>query len=211
MAPIELRADSGAQVWGAAFLQADLSKTVPRLHLWLDLQPRYGGTGAVTLVRPGLGLQLAEGLILHAGYAWVARWPEQAPSVHEHRLWEQLFFTRRFEETWDLLLRARLEQRFVTSGDDVGLRFRFMARGAWWLERDGPLALVLWDELFLGLGATDWGASSGFDQNRLFLGLAIRGLARTRFELGYLNLYLRRPGAEDRVDHVASFNLFASF
>lgn len=205
------RADSGAQVWGAAFLQADLTGLAPRLYAWLDLQPRSGATGAVTLVRPGLGLQLADGLILHAGYAWIARWPEEGASVHEHRLWQQLFFTRTVGEVWDVLLRPRLEQRFAADGGAVALRFRLMARAAWWLERDGPLALVLWDELFLGFSDTEWGAVGGFDQNRLFIGFAVRGLGRSRFELGYLNLYLGRGSAEDRLDHVASFNLFASF
>lgn len=207
----ELRAESGAQVWGAVFLQAKLSEVVPGLHAWLDLQPRHGAGGAVTLVRPGLGLQLTDGLILHAGYAWVARWPEAEPDVHEHRIWQQLLFTHTAGETWDLLLRPRFEQRLSARGGAVGLRLRFMARAAWWLERDGPLALVAWDEVFLGFNQTDWGNLGGFDQNRLFLGVAIRGVHRSRFELGYLNLYLGRGAAEDRVDHVASLNLFASF
>lgn len=205
--------ESAAQVWGATFLQANLSEQVPRLHLWLDLHARHGGAAATTLVRPALGLQLFDGVVLHAGYAWVARFPDAAlPEVHEHRIWEQLLITHSAQETgFDLLLRARLEQRVLATGGTMAHRLRTMLRVGWWPDREGAVLWVLWDEAFFGIQGSDWGATSGFDQNRLFAGFGIKGLAKTRFELGYLSLFLRRPSGEDRLDHVASFNLFANF
>lgn len=208
-----LATESAAQVWGATFLQANLTEQVPRLHLWLDLHARHGGAAATTLVRPALGLQLFDGVLLHAGYGWIARFPDAAlPEVHEHRIWEQLLVTHSAADTgFDLLLRARLEQRLLATGGDVAHRLRTMLRVGWWPEREGAWLFVLWDEAFFGLRGADWGATAGFDQNRLFVGVGVKGLAKTRFELGYLSLYLRRPSGEDRLDHVASLNLFANF
>ncbi|MBK6683613.1 MAG: DUF2490 domain-containing protein [Deltaproteobacteria bacterium] len=206
-------AESAAQVWGATFLQANLTEQVPRLHLWLDLQARHAGGAATTLVRPALGLQLFDGALLHVGYGWIARFPDaDLPEVHEHRIWEQLLFTHSVEATGlDLMMRVRLEQRLLATGGTVAHRLRTMLRAGWWPDREAALLFVLWDEAFLGIEGSDWGATSGFDQNRLFAGLGVKGLAQTRFELGYLSLYLRRSSGEDRLDHVASFNLFANF
>lgn len=210
-APRAARAESDGQVWGGLFLQAKLDPVVPRLAFWLDLQPRHGGAATTTLVRPGIGLRLIDGLVLHAGYAWIARWPDDGATTHEHRIWEQLLGNLSPEGTgFDLVGRVRLEQRFSAQGGSVAHRARVMARAGWWPDREGPILLVIWDEFFVGLSGAAWGPVSGFDQNRAFAGIGLKGLGPTRFELGYLNLYVHRDSGPDRDDHVASFNLFVT-
>ena len=69
------------------------------------------------------------------------------------------------------------------------------------------------DEAFFDFNDTDWGARAGFDQNRLFLGPQWRfdAAGRVKGEVGYLNRYARRDGAEDGMDHLVSINLLTRF
>ena len=108
--------------------------------------------------------------------------------------------------------RSRLEQRFLETGDDMGWRFRQLIR----LQKEcwscPPVMLVAWDEAFIHLNTTDWGAETGFDQNRLFVGFGLKRDPEShwRIEIGYLNQYIDRSGAPDLSNHILSFNLYRS-
>jgi hypothetical protein len=79
------------------------------------------------------------------------------------------------------------------------------------LRRASEYSLVMWNEAFVALNDTGWGQRSGFDQNRLFLGLAWQAWpGKLRLEGGYTNRWIVRPGA-DQVDHIAALNAFASW
>lgn len=72
------------------------------------------------------------------------------------------------------------------------------------------LSAIVWDEVFLNFNDTDWGAQSGFDQNRGFLGLGYVVTRRLRIEMGYLNQYI--DGATvDRLNHVFSTTVALTF
>lgn len=72
-----------------------------------------------------------------------------------------------------------------------------------------PVGIALWDEVFVGIEGATW-AKQGFDQNRVFLGLAVYAFEKLfRVEVGYLNVYLSRQ--QNRLDHVLSINFFVSF
>lgn len=107
------------------------------------------------------------------------------------------------------IVRARLEQR-VRPGPsrDVGLRGRVMLRAHARIPAEPRLVVVLWQELFVGLTATDWGQPLGVDQTRSFLGVGWQLRPDTaRLELGYTNVWAVRPGA-DAVAHVLAINGF---
>ena len=106
------------------------------------------------------------------GYAWVGTFVE-GPNRIEHRPWEQLQATFRFDDL-ALALRSRLEQRF--SEGELGWRPRQLVRLQQTLTPD--VAAVVWDEIFVGLNATSFGQPSGLDQNRLFVGPAWTPLPR---------------------------------
>lgn len=69
--------------------------------------------------------------------------------------------------------------------------------------------MVVWNEIFLGLGETDWGQPGGFDQNRLFVGPAFFLSSWARLEPGYLAVYIDRASG-DLLAHAFSVNLFLS-
>lgn len=103
--------------------------------------------------------------------------------------------------------RTRIEQRWLSSGSDLGWRLRQMVRAAVPLKQGGKVALIGSAEVFVALNDTDWGARSGFDRLRTFAGLELPLSGKSSVELGYLNQYAANATGPDRMDHVAAVNL----
>ena len=205
--------DTGA--WFAFFGRGDLPpEHGDRLKWWFDGHARFfddtDGFGQ-SIVRPGIGYALGESATLWAGYGWIRSSPAAAPDFDENRIWQQLTWSESLDQG-KLGFRSRLEQRFLETGDDVGWRFRQLV--SW--RRPIPCAekhgFVLWDEAFFHLNDTDWGAESGFDQNRLFVGIGLKRNpdSRWRVEVGYLNQHVDRRGPGNLTNHLLSVNVFRS-
>lgn len=62
-------------------------------------------------------------------------------------------------------------------------------------------------EPFFALRETDWGGSSGLRQNRFSLGVAWKLSDKTTLETGYMNAFVWVDNGEDRMNHLAVFNL----
>ena len=204
--------DSG--VWLALFARGDAGcEEDSQLKWWFDGHARFfddsGGFGQ-SILRPGLGYALSDSATVWAGYGWINTSPAAGPGFDEHRVWQQITWSKDFDPT-RLGLRSRLEQRFLETGSDTGWRFRQLVS----LRR--PLGcsrttLVAWDEVFIHLNDTDWGATGGFDQNRLFLGLGFKVDPSScyRVEVGYLNQFLDRPTTDDLSNHLVAINFYWS-
>jgi hypothetical protein len=192
--------------WTSVNLQVDLDAqpdTGPRL--WTDLHFRRTDANFVGIARPAFGWDVARGVGVYVGYGWIPTYGESTDDqlVNEHRVWEQLLLTKKLDAV-QLGLRPRFEQRVVAGEEGTGLRVRLWGRAA--VPVSDRISLVVTDEVFVGLVATDWSVA-GFDQNRLFVGPAfpIEGLGRVEF--GYMNTFvLRESGNTDL--HIASANLF---
>lgn len=203
--------DTGA--WLALFADGDIeSSRSESLKWWFDGQLRFldeaDGFGQ-SLVRPGIGWRLGGSAAIWAGYAWIHTSPGNSRDFDEHRLWQQV--------TWSdegcgasLGYRSRLEQRFLETGSDTGWRFRQLLAVRRPLGSTQHLTAVAWDEVFIHLNDTDWGADGGFDRNRAFLGLGFKHHPDSPFrvEVGYLNQYTDVSGRPDISDHLLSINLF---
>lgn len=212
--------DSGA--WFAFFGQGDLCDVEGcdealhpaggRLKWWFDGHLRLfddtDGFGQ-SIVRPGIGWALTENTALWAGYGWIETSPIAGDTFTEHRIWQQATWSDDYGDV-TLALRSRLEQRFLETGDDTGLRFRQLVRAQHNLPSSPRLTLVAWDEAFFHLNDTDWGAESGFDQNRAFVGFGFKHRPDSpwRTEIGYLNQYIDNPGGSDRQNHILSVNVY---
>ena len=194
------------QVWTAVLGSAKLSNRTTGASLWMDLHFRRSGANLTHIARPGIGWRWTPQLSTWVGYAWIPVDHDAGGTTHEHRAWQQLIL-KHSVGTLSLQARTRFEQRIRQDGDDVGFRARQFVRSGWQPTPDSRMGLVAWDELFVGMNDTDWGARSGFDQNRLFVGGFVKIEELGRLELGYLSLYVRRPG-QDLVGHVLATNLF---
>jgi len=209
-APAAAEDRSEFQSWNAIVSTVSFLPSKPSPALWFDTHARRGNKGTTLIVRPGVGVEYADWGSVWAGYAWVPVFnDEELDPAHEHRVWQQAIFQHRTESRLAFQSRTRFEQRFSEAGDDVGLRVRQLVRASWQPVEDNPLGIALWDEVFLGMNETDWGAPQGFDQNRLFLGPFLQVAPSVRIELGYLFTYVDRDAGNTSI-HALAVNLFLS-
>jgi hypothetical protein len=108
-----------------------------------------------------------------------------------------------------LSARSRLEQRFIEGTDNAAWRVRQLIRYQGPLRKNGSLAPIFWDEIFVHLNSNSR-VQSGFDQNRGFAGVGIRVSPKARVEIGYMNQFIN-GAQQDRMNHVLSVILNMAF
>ena len=180
-----------------------------RWHYWFDAQARYFDLGSGInqyLVRPGLGYELSDNLTAWAGYARFRTRNRSGDVVDENRFWQQLTWTAGHWKNGKISMRARLLQRSVSTGDDIGLVFRLSAKYVRPIGSRGNTSLILGIEPFVDLRDTDWGGDSGLVQNRTYIGIAWRASESLTIETGYMNQFVWSDSGEDRSNHVAVVN-----
>ncbi len=143
------------------------------------------------------------GIELSLGYRHVEDWDRNGRLPNEERLRQMILVPlgKGFSG------RLRFEQRFNSSGGEIGFRLRPR------LGFDTPLGhhglrLFATQEHFLNFNTTAWGQRSGYERMRNALGVSIPLGGQLRGEVGYLNQYrFGRDGRRDQMDHVATFTL----
>jgi hypothetical protein len=196
--------DSENGAWLSAILtgHVDGDSEENRWRWWLDGQYRFqnSATNATTvLLRPAVGYVVQPGLSLWAGYGWFGSDADGVGRIDENRLWQDLLWRPAVDGPLRVILRTRLEQRWLDTGDDAGWRFRQMLRLELPFALNGKLAMIGTNEVLIAMNDTDWGERSGLDQNRLFLGLGYSPGPDMSFDFTYFNLYVDRPLVEDLV------------
>lgn len=186
--------DVDTQQWTLFTVQKNLSD---RWIGYFEVQPRFGQdiSGVERLlVRPAIGYRLTPKLSLWQGYGWT---PLFEPGfADEHRAFQQLLYEDRIGET-AFTNRTRLEERFIEGAGGTAVRLRSMFRLAHPISADKKWAVVGYDEFFFNLNSTDNGPVSGFDQNRLFLGVSRQVNPQLRVETGYLMNHINVPRTSD--------------
>ena len=180
---------------------------------YAELQPRWREEGEKfdqLLLRPGIFYKLDAKSSVWFGYAKVVNHPDGKPTREENRLWQQYSYS--FDKIGSVAIqsRTRLEQRRLENASDTEHRLRQMIKLSMPLSFSPNVSAVVSDEYFVKLNNTDWGGKSGFDQNRLFLGLGYKFDNHTKLEAGYLNQYVN-TSTVDRMNHVLSTTVSYSF
>lgn len=150
------------------------------------------------------GYRFDEHHSVYVGYAFQYTTPPLArQDTTENRAWEQYTFAMP-TSAGKLQLRSRLEQRTVNIGPGASIRFREL------IGLNYPLnkfwSLIASNEAFINLNTVEWGPVGGFDQNRLFLGVGYQLNSMFRTEIGYMNQYIDRDLAYNRVFHLVNLN-----
>jgi hypothetical protein len=205
-------------IWFAGTAQGSLEILSPRLRnyrWWFDTQARQwsgGGTSDQVTIRTGLGYSIMDNTAVWLGYAWNTTSPKGKNRSNENRIWQQLTWSRQFRPV-RVSSRTRLEQRFLEIGDDTGWRFRQYLKLSYPLPFETRFSLVGYDEVFINMNRTDWGADRGFSQNRAFLGFgwSFDPNRRMSAEMGYLNQYVHKSSGDDEMSHILAINLFLNF
>jgi hypothetical protein len=207
VAPASAELEQAFAGWLAFTAQDDFGGASEKLDgviWWLDGQLRFRddvGGYSNTLIRPGLGWAFSEQGSLLAGYTYIHSTPVAGPSFNEHQAWQQFQWSEPsglFSRLW----RTRLEQRFRDGSDDVGVRLRQLFRTSIPIREGSSLSIVGHDEVFFHLNDTDWGAKTGFDQNRFFIGFGWQASKKIALELGYMNFYTDKATGPNQLDHI---------
>lgn len=178
-----------------------------RLRAFVEMQPRFGEDPQdgdfdvrALVARGALGWQVTEGWSLWAGYGYT---PVYDPDRDENRIFQQSQYDRKFGP-FHASHRLRLEQRFLEHESEASWRLRNQIRVTYPLPRWPSWSLVLADEVFVDLNTVDDGPESGFDQNRLFVGVSHQFTPHVRVEVDYLNQAVHSsPNKEDILRHSA--------
>ncbi|UIJ46724.1 DUF2490 domain-containing protein [Sphingomonas cannabina] len=150
---------------------------------------------------------VAKGVDLAFGYRHVEDWDHGHALPNEERLRQMVTVALGS----GFAVRARFEQRFNSSGNEVGFRVRPQLRFTRPLTRGG-LALFATHESYFNANTTRWGQRRGYERIRNAFGLSFPLLKALRADLGYLNqLRFGRRGARDRMDHAMTFAFNYSF
>ncbi|MCP3097327.1 DUF2490 domain-containing protein [Myxococcus sp. K15C18031901] len=196
---------SEAQFWYVLSAQGPIAE--PFLY-YLEAQPRVSKQDGRVIFRSAGGVRALHDLSFWLGYAWIPlwAWEEGNPSLRqgESRLFQQGLYTPKLGEL-KATVRARFEQRFLPGTTDVSLRTRLLLRGAYPMAFESRLSLIVWDEVFFHLNTVEGGPRTGFDMNRAFVGAGWKLGKHSALEVGYLNVYTRRPTKEtDQLIHTLS-------
>lgn len=175
------------------------------LVYFAEVQSRFGRDRAgldQMLIRPAIGMKLSDTITVYQGYAHVRTPRTGGGNTREHRSFQQLSWSLGQVLGRRASSRTRLEQRWLSTGDDMGWRLRQMLRLAVPIGGgDAGVAVLAYAEGFFALNDTDWGARSGFDRARGFAGLELPMAGKSTVEIGYLNQYANNRGRPDDVDH----------
>ena len=180
-----------------------------RWHYWFDAQARYFdlGSGANQwLARPGIGYAISDNVNGWVGYARFRARNSAGDVADENRYWQQIDWTAGRWNDGRISMRVRLEQRSISVGDDVGLVLRYRAKYVRPIGQNGSTSLIVAIEPFVDLRDTDWGGDSGLGQNRVLIGFGRRLSDQLSIEAGYMNQYIWRDNAENRVNHLGVLN-----
>lgn len=141
------------------------------------------------------------------GYAYNLAFTETHQTAHEQRLWEELGILIYAHNGLNIQERTRLEHRQFEHKGELATGVRQLIKVTYPLN--GNVKLSISDELYFNLNTTSR-LSSGFDQNRLFVGVLSPVTSNITLEVGYLNQYVNGLTA-DRVNHVLALSMTQSF
>lgn len=151
-----------------------------------------------------LGLRVADGVELGFGYRKVG-FHNANLAPNEDRVRQHVVWTR-----GPLQMRLRVDQRFLETGGEVGIRVRPQVRYNHRLRRPG-FALFVSHESFVLPNSTDWGQRRGYERMRNIAGVVLPVGRTVSADMGYLNQYrLGRDGARPQMEHALLLQLTIS-
>lgn len=213
---VNAETSSRTSAWLMSLSRIELTDSV---NGFVDIQPRFtmndtaGGKDSTLdtlLLRVALGYQITSNIGLYQGYAYI---PSYDPKNVEHRSFQELFIKQSLQGKGALAHRLRFEQRFIDNADETAYRLRYFSRYTHPLKRWHPnLSLAINEEVFINLNDADGGPQSGFNQNRLFVGLNYRVNPTLAYEVGYQNQIVNvKNNSNNIMNHILFFGLQTNF
>ncbi len=212
---VQAETETRTSTW---FMSLSRFQFAEHYRAFVDLQPRFtvndiqgGNDGSIDtlLMRGALGYQITPNIGLYQGYGLIPTYDRKRV---EHRSFQELLASQSFNNA-KLVHRVRFEQRFLEGVDDTSLRVRYFGRFTYPLTNiHDRLSLAVNEEVFIHVNDSDGGPQSGFNQNRLFLGINYRVSKMLAFDTGYQNQYINgQGGAADVMNHILFLGMLTNF
>lgn len=209
--------DRDTQFWAQTVLTTPINGPDQPFQLYLEYQARHSNDlsrNDISFLRPAILYKLNSKITFGLGYLSLRGFDFEEI---ERRTWQQVQY---FDSNnyFDYQIRARLEQRYrqnsVISGADDSqvlsrIRVLFRAQGKFQLYGFKPIFV---DEFMAGLNSvsTDGFAkiNSGYDQNRIFIGITRKLSDHLSFDFGYLHNNVLKGDGSTFLIHGGFANLF---
>lgn len=206
---------AGAEEDGGYWLNVHMQGDLPwRNFGWsMDTNPRYRNEGKhidSLYLRPAVFYKINPHSSLWLGHDTIIGHPAGKSAYRETRWYEQFQYQFDPIATVTFGSRTRLEERERIGFQNTGHRLRQMIKVTLPFKLHSKLSFVVYDELFINLNNTDWGARHGIDQNRIFIGGNWKFNKHTYVEAGYLNQFVNKA-AVNLENHVISATLGFKF
>lgn len=196
---------------GQLWINTTVFGSIGDVAFFAEAQPRIGnGMSRLDqlILRPAVGWKVNESLILYQGYAYVEDHGTPGRVGIEDRSFQEINWKIGEIVGVKVSSRTRFEQRWQSTGRDVGFRLRENLRFAKPLsEAKDSVAAVGSTELFVTLNDTDWAGRAGFDRIRTFVGLELPIGGQSTVEIGYMNQTARTSASAVELDHILLLNL----
>ncbi|MBB4597373.1 hypothetical protein GGR69_000489 [Xanthomonas arboricola] len=194
--------EEDGRYWLSVYAQGKLP--VENLYWSMDVHPRWREEGEQfdqLILRPAVFYRFTPKASVWMGYDTIISHPAGQSSNRENRWWGQ--FQYQFDPIANITItsRTRLEQRHREGFSDEGYRVRQMIRAVRPSALSAQLSWVAFNELFVNLDHTEWGARRGLDQNRVFVGINWKFNDIANVDVGYLNQFVN-TSTVDRENHV---------
>lgn len=189
--------------WNGVLLQGRLTG---KFGFYLEVQNRLNETLSnrnTFIIRPALRYLFSPQLSLWLGYGWM---PLFGPFRSENRIWQQALYQDDLG-LWQLSGRLRFDERWLGNTSEVSFRSRVMLRVLRFMDDNRGFALCGWNEVFYHINSVANGPTTGFDQNRLFVGINFQIGEYVRLEPGYLNVFINQADPQSDV----MFHAFAVY
>ena len=158
----------------------------------------------------GIGYQFNEHHSVLAGFWYqYTQPPYSGQYVSEADAYQRYTYTTK-TPLGKLSLRTQLEERNNISQPNANgssVRYRQQAKLVYPITNTNWSAVIN-EEVFVNLNSVNWGPTSGFDQNRIFVGAGYDFNKVWRTEFGYMNQYVDRNLNEDFIDNQLSLSLY---
>jgi hypothetical protein len=182
--------------------------------LFTEVQPRISyseGELASMIARLAPVFNINSHHQVGAGFLWQGNFSPSASN--ETRLFLQYIANYSLFEKSSFIHRFRFEHRALSTTLDKAYRLRYQLRTLHSWFSDSNLRFLLSDEVFFNLNTTALaGPVSGFDQNRLVVGINYIWAKNLNSDIGYMYNHIKKPrSVENRDNHIFYYCLNANF